>query len=374
MSEHAAAAAGHDGHAAAWLDASTSVPGEGEAEGQAPLHPGSEAVRALGAMLARDPQSVHFFQAVRLLERLEPDRSAVGRFGDPRAEVVRFSVPPSISFPASEIQRLDFDGDGPPRMAVNFLGLTGPTGVLPHQYTLHVAERVRARDTAMRDFLDLFHHRLVSLFYRAWEKYRFGVVHERDRADSLTAHLADMVGIGTPGLRARLGLHDETLLFYAGLLLPQQRSAVALEQLLTDYFEVPVTVEQFVGGWLPLGRQDQCAVGLREDASTQLGLGAVVGDEMWDPQGRVRLRIGPLSRARYDEFLPGGGALDRLRSLVRFYTDDQFDVDVQLVLARDEVPACVLGSQDDGALPLGWATWLRTRPFDHDADETVLTL
>src|SRR5690606_4303217 len=106
------------------------------------------------------------------------------------------------------------------------------------------------------------------------------------------------------------------LLFYSGLLLPQQRSAAALEQLVGDYFDVPVTVEQFVGGWLPLGRQEQCAVGLREDASTQLGLGAVVGDEMWDPQGRVRLRLGPLSRARYDEFLPGGGALDSLRQLV----------------------------------------------------------
>lgn len=338
------------------------------------VDPDSEAVRALAALLANEPQGVQFFQAVRLLERLHPGREAVGNFGDPRAEVARFTVPPSISFPASEIQRLEFVDDGPPRMAVNFLGLTGPTGVLPYQYTLHVAERARARDTAMRDFLDLFHHRLISLFYRAWEKYRFGVVHERDRADALTAHLADIVGIGTAGLRGRLSLHDESLLFYSGLLLPQQRSAVALEQMVADYFDVPVTVEQFVGGWLPLGRQDQCAVGLREDASTQLGMGAVVGDEMWDPQGRVRLRLGPLSRARYDEFLPGGGALVKLRELVRFFTNDQFDVDVQLILHRDDVPACILGGAADGPLPLGWATWLRTRPFDNDADETVLTL
>lgn len=350
-----------------------------------------EAIRSLATLLAKDPNGIEFFQAVRLLERILPDREPVGRFGDPAREVARFSVPPSISFPASEIQSLEQVGDRAARMDINFIGLTGPLGVLPYSYTLAIADRVRQRDTAARDFLDIFHHRVASLFYRAWERYRFTVAHERHRRDPLAVHLGDLIGMGTPGMQQRLEVKDTSLHFYSGLLSMHRRSAVGLEQLLADYFGVAARVEQFVGGWYPLGAPDQCELDHDSSAeSSQLGFGAVVGDEVWDPQARIRVRLGPLSRAQYDDFLPGGSALPRLRELVRQYTDDQLDVELQLVLARDEVPQCVLGPAkdtpdgEDGAvgeaegdgswLPLGWATWLRTTPSTHDRDDTVLVL
>ena len=334
------------------------------------LGPGARS--ALLALLEDDPNGIEFFHAVRMLERLAPERAPVGGFADPAEEVVRFTVPPSIAFPASEIQSLRRLADEPARMAVNFLGLTGPLGVLPYAYTLAVSARARARDTALRDFLDLFHHRLVSLFYRAWRKYRFTVTQGDAPFDPLGAHVADLIGLGTPGLRGRTTLRDQTLLFYAGLLAPHRRSAVGLEQLVSDYFGVPATVEQFVGDWYPLAVRDRCALDDdRTSPASCLGLGAVVGDEVWDPQARVRVRLGPLRRAQYDDFLPGGAALQRLRDLVRLYTDDQLDVEVQLVLRHDDVPGCELGG---GVLPLGWATWLRTAPAARDADDAVFTL
>lgn len=334
----------------------------------------------LERLLREDPNGVHFFQAVRLLERLGEGRAPVGGFGDPRAEAVRFSVPPSLAFPASELQSLELseDGESPARMAVNFFGLTGPTGVLPHAYTLYAAERARVRDTAMRDFLDIFHHRLISLFYRAWEKHHFGVRHERDRHDPLAEHVADLVGLGTPGLQQRTSVRDESLFFYAGLLAPHRASAMGLEQLLGDYFGVPAAVEQFVGGWYPLERADQCALTddeLLASPSTTLGAGAVVGDEIWDQQARVRVRLGPLTRTQYDDFLPGAPGLARLRDLVRIFARDDLEFELQLVLAREAVPACRLGGDATGdALPLGWTTWLASTPPAHDADDTVLQL
>ncbi|HEU4643834.1 MAG TPA: type VI secretion system baseplate subunit TssG [Gemmatimonadaceae bacterium] len=335
--------------------------------------PGAES--PLERLLREDPNSFEFAQAVRVLERLRPDRDAVGGFGDPRAEVVRFGAHPSISFPASEIQTLELDDvDAPARMTVNFIGLTGPLGVMPLNYTLLVAERARARDGAMRDFLDIFNHRITSLFYRAWEKYRFTVAHERGRDDPLLGHLRDLVGVGTGGLQHRLAVPDETLVYYSGLLAMKARPAAALEQLVQDYFDVPATVEQFVGGWYPLDEGTQCELGDESTPSSQLGLGAVAGDEIWDQQARVRVRIGPLTRRQYDDFLPDGAAHAPLRALLRFFGEDQLDFEVQLVLARDETPPCVLGDEGQGATPLGWCTWLRTAPMDRDPDETILTL
>jgi type VI secretion system protein ImpH len=327
----------------------------------------------VAAALITDPSSFGFFQAVRLLGRLYPERRGVGMFGDPAAEVVHFSARPSIAFPPSELHGVDLPGNRPARMVVNFMGLIGPLGVLPYNLTLLVAERARARDRALRDFLDIFQHRLLSLFYRAWEKYHFTATYERDARDGVTEHLRDLIGLGIGAFRNRAAVPDEALLGYTGLLAQQPRSAVALQQLLEDFLDVPVAVEQFVGGWYALSSGTQCRVG-DEGPADQLGQGAVVGDEIWDQQARVRIRIGPLTREQYERFLPGGTSYQSLRSLARFFTHDQFDFEVQLVLARAEVPPCVLGSEERRPPPLGWGTWLRTKPFARDADETILTL
>ena len=327
----------------------------------------------LAAQLAGDPTSFEFFQAVRLLERLYPERARVGGFGAPEDEVAHFSANPSIACPASEVQDLELPGGGPARLRVNFMGLIGPLGVLPYHYTLLVAERLRARDRALQGFLDIFEHRIICLFYRAWEKHRFTVVYERDRSDRVTEHLLDLVGLGLAGFRHRMPVPDEAFLFYAGALAPQPRSAVALQRVLEDFFDVPVEIDQFVGGWYPLAPDTRCNVGSDAGASDQIGLGAVVGDEIWDQQARVRLRLGPLTREQYERFLPTGPAYGLLQELTRFFSHDQFDFEVQLVLARDEVPSCRLGA-DGEQPPLGWGTWLRTTALERDAGETVLAL
>jgi type VI secretion system protein ImpH len=321
------------------------------------------------ARFRAEPHAFEFFQAVSLLERLLPDHTPVGGFGDPREEVVRFATPTSVAFPASEIQALDEprDGSGPPRMTVNFMGLTGPQGVLPLAYSLFLAERRRARDHG------IFEHRMLSLFYRAWERSHAAVAHGRGQRDWLTRHLLNLIGLGTEGLQRQLAIPDEALLFYVGLLGVPTRPAAALEQMLADYFGVSAVVEQFVGAWYPLDRATQCELD-DDGVSTQLGLGAVAGDELWDLQSRVRVRLGPLTRDQYDQFLPGGSAHEQLRALTRFFGNDQLDFEIQLVLARDEVPPCRLGGDDDAPLALGWSTWIRTIPFGRDADETTFTL
>jgi type VI secretion system protein ImpH len=339
--------------------------------------------KLLGELLD-SPQSFDFFQAVALLEQLRPERDPVGGFGDPGDEVVRFTVPTSVSFPPSEIAALeDSKYDEPAQMTVSFLGLTGPQGMMPLEYSLYIARRVRAGDRALRDFMGLFNHRMISLFYRGWTKSHAAVrfqgastaaaeerVESQSPRDSLTTQLLAVVGLDAPGLADRLAIADESLLYYAGLFSMQCRSAAALEQLVSDYFDVPCQVEQFVGAWYPLQQSAQTALG---DDGAFLGGGAVAGDEVWDQQGRVRVRIGPLTRRRYDEFLPGGELHEALRALTRFFANDQLDFEIQLVLARDEAPPCRLDADTD-PLPLGWCTWLRTTPLERDPDDALFAL
>ena len=331
----------------------------------------------LGAVeeaLEREPYSFEFFQAVRLMQLLRPDRGRVGRFNNPDEEAVHFGATPGTAFPASELQALEKDGDAPPRLLVNFLGLTGPQGVLPLEYSELLADRVRQRDHALRDFLDLFNHRIISLFFRAWERTHAHGANLAQGDDALRDHLLDLVGLGTPGLAKQLGLPPDALPFYVGLLGMPTRPAVALEMVIEDYFGVPVEVDQFIGGWYSIDVPSQCALGDESSPASQLGVGAVAGDEIWDVQARARLRVGPLSREEYDTFLPTGRAYQELRALTKFFTGEQVDIELQLVLAKDDVPSVSLDAGAKPATPLGWCTWLRSRPFTRDAGDTILTL
>ena len=328
----------------------------------------------LAEILRSNPWNFEFFQAVRVLERLHPEREPVGHFFAPRSEAVRFRAHASTVFPASEIQSLRDADDERANMEVNFMGLFGPLGVLPLYYTELIAERARVRDTALIDFLNIFNHRMISLFYRAWEKYRFPVAYERGDPDQVARRLLDFIGLGTPGLQDRQKVTDNALIHYAGLLSQQPRCAANLESLLADYFDVPVEVEQFVGTWYKLDESTQFCMEEGVDVSEQLGIGAIVGDEVWDTQGRVRLRIGPLRMARYLDFLPTGTAYAPLRSLAEFCAGGEIDFEVQLILDRRDVPVCELGAEGEAGPRLGWITWARTQPMDRDPGETILPL
>jgi type VI secretion system protein ImpH len=313
-----------------------------------------------------------FFQAVRLIERLFSDRRPVGGEDHPAREVVRFLTRSSLAFPPSAIDQVDppREPDAPASMTVSFLGLTGPSGVLPYVYSELLLERRRAGDRTLADFLDLINHRLISLFYRAWEKHHVFVAHERGDKEGFERHLFSMIGLGTPPLRDRLSFPDRALLSYVGFFARRQRPAVVLEALLRDVFTRPVTVEQFSGQWLAIEPGDRSIIG-SAGANNALGVSLIVGDRVWDEQGKIRVRIGPLSFIEFRSFLPDGASQRHLADLVRLFIDSELDFDVQLVLRADEVPDCRLASAPGLGAQLGRFSWLRSKPMSHDADDAV---
>jgi type VI secretion system protein ImpH len=335
--------------------------------------PRFDAVREL---LEREPYSVQFFQAVRLLERLYPDRNPVGLFVSPSSEVVQFSSVPTLSFPASEIHEMQKGKDGQPRLLVNFMGLSAAVGALPHTYTEFLLERIRAKDRSPGDFFDLFNHRIISLFYRGWQKYRFYIAYERTGSgdDVISARLLDLVGLGTGSLVRRMDVADDACMYYVGLLSQRRPTAQGLKQLLEDYFEVPVGIEQFTGTWRRLPPDNLTFLRDTGAFCERLGQGTIVGDEAWDQHGAITVRLGPMVFDRYRDFLPGARAHTELRAWLRFYTNREFDYVVQLVLLRDEVPAMKLGDEGREASRLGLVSWVRNRTLNRDPDEATYRL
>jgi type VI secretion system protein ImpH len=327
-------------------------------------------------ILEQEPYCFQFFQAVRLLERFYPERNPVGLFVSPQSEVVQFSSVPTLSFPASEIQDFQPGKNGPPRLLVNFMGLSAAIGVLPHAYTEFLLERAKAKDRGPADFFDVFNHRIISLFYRGWQKYRFYIAYERTGAgdDLISGRLLDLIGLGTGALKRRMEIEDEACLYYTGLLSARRPTAQGLKQLIEDYFDVPVSVEQFTGTWRRLPPQNRTFLRDTGAFCEQLGMGTIVGDEAFDYHGAVTLRIGPLTFERYREFLPGARANQELRAWLRLYTNREFDYVIQLVLEREEVPRMKLGEDGMGASRLGLVSWVKNQSLDRDPDEATYRL
>jgi type VI secretion system protein ImpH len=147
---------------------------------------------------------------------------------------------------------------------------------------------------------------------------------------------------------------------------------VALRQLLIDYYNVPIEIEQFVGVWRPVETGSQCSFSDENNYSERLGFGAIVGDEIWDQQSRVRICLGPLTLRQYVDFLPGGEAHRRIRALTGFYAGGEYDMELQLILKREEVPPCELSAGEGPQL--GWTSWVKNADFRRDPGETILEL
>lgn len=337
--------------------------------------------RRVNDALFADAEQFEFFQAIRLL-LLGAGGSASAREDD----VLRFAVEATLAFPASAVVRIHREPSqskqgrnpvpGLPHVVTSFLGLIGASGVLPDAYTELALDQRFEGDTSFTAFFDIFHHRLLSLFYRAWEKHHFAIgvertLHGSGERDALTTYLLDLIGMGTPGLCDRLPFRDEALLRYAGLLAQQPRSAEILRALLTDFFAVPVAVEQFLGRWHSLEETEQCALGGDTDGS-QLGLGAVAGDAVWTRADVLRNVFGPLTAEQFFRFLPDGEAFATASALIRWYLGQSLDFEIQPLLAAGEVPAwCELGDTDTGGPRLGWSAWLTDEPFAMPAGDAI---
>ncbi|MBY4897513.1 type VI secretion system baseplate subunit TssG [Cupriavidus sp. AU9028] len=356
--------------------------------------------------LLAQPYRFQFFQAVRLLELLFARDAGVdgkaGRQADTPehrlASRMRFPNAVSLSFPASEIARIEASGlpaaaledDEAFRQALEaqgidtvtltpaFFGLLGGQGALPLHYTEIVAEReTMRRDGAARAFFDIFSNRAAALFYQAWKKYRLPFHYEVDRSRHYLPLLLSLGGTGDGAVRGAMRrgpgtVHDEALAGYATALRQRPMSAAYLQQVLTDYFRVPVRIEQFVGGWYRVPEAQWSRLG---GANGVLGATALAGQRVWQRDLRVRVWIGPLSRQRYQAFLPGAAGAFALRKMLMALGGATQEYEVRPILRREDVRGCSLGGSGGGAGGrIGWDAFIASRPAPHDRSEAHYTL
>ncbi len=320
------------------------------------------ALAALFAAVEAAPYRFDFFALMRRVESLRPESPRIGRALRPSQEALRLGQEPDLDFAPAALGTFGHEGGAAPRLGVRFFGLLGSQGPMPLHLTEYVRERQRYRNdpTAAR-FLDMFHHRLLSLFYRAWAQSQPAVQHDRPADDRFAAWLGSTLGLGAE-VRTQGHLPEAARLFQAGLLGSRSRHPEGLEKVLSQFFRVPVRIEPYIAHWMGIDAADRTRLGYARNrpersagAPAALGSTATAGHKLRDRQYKFRIALGPLTRAQYRRFLPGGAAWLQLRDWVRQYAGLDLLWDVQLCLAAAAVPQPRLQRR---RMALGVAAWL----------------
>ncbi|WP_334189583.1 type VI secretion system baseplate subunit TssG [Noviherbaspirillum sp.] len=320
--------------------------------------------------LEAEPATFDFFAALRRIECAYPDKPRIGQSQRPQDDAVRFGQPPSLSFAHSMIDSFTpASGSQPaPRLEVNFFGLLGANGPMPVHLTEYIRDRVRnANDPTLARFLDMFHHRMIALFYRSWANAQPAVSLDRPESDRFADYVGSLIGIGMKSLHDRDAAPDFAKLHYAGRLSAHARNAEGLAAILSDFFRLPVVLKEFVGHWMTLPADGRCRLRSGPDAEV-LGMTTVLGSKVWNCQHKFRIEIGPVDFAQYQHMLPGGESIKRLVAWVRNYAGVGYNWDVNLILKKEEVPRLTLGNQSR----LGWTTWLNSHTPKQDDRQLLL--
>jgi type VI secretion system protein ImpH len=328
--------------------------------------------------LARQPWAYEFFAVLRQIENLSGKVPRLGAALRPSAEPVRLGQDAELDFAPAAVMSFRASAQRPPRMGVRFLGLWGSMGPMPLHLTEYARDRLRNHgDATLARFADIFHHRMLLLFYRAWAQAQPAVQADRPDDDRFAKWVSALFGQAPAPFRHADAVSDTAKRHVSGHLARPTRNAESIAKVLRGYFSVPIRVEHYVGHWMLLRAEDRSRLGgagARRTAA--LGVSAVAGSKVWDRQYKLRLHIGPLSHDEYCQFLPGQRSLIELRDWMRQLVGFEKLWDVRLVLKGSEVPVLSAGSVG-GARParstaLGWTTWLGGKASHPDSGELLL--
>lgn len=316
------------------------------------------AVHPLVRKILKQTRDFEYYQLLHLVERTDGN-IPLGCQGPAPREPARLRPTLSLGFPPCDLDYIEWDDDAQRlRVTTTFLGLYGSDSPLPTHFTERLLDESE-EDELVRAFLDMFHHRIFSMLYRSWAKYRYHVTFRTGGVDPISQVVRAFLGIGTPGTAEHMKTPPVRMFRYAGLLSQRPRSAAGLAGMLRDFFDgVEFDIEQCVGRWLPIQPDDRNKMGQRKCG---LGTDFLLGERIFDRSGKFRVKVGPVDFATYTKFLPGEKAAKQLAELATFYCTDPLQFDSEVILKSEEVPDLPLGAS--GFLGrLSWTSWLKSKP------------
>ncbi|MBC8949537.1 type VI secretion system baseplate subunit TssG [Xenorhabdus sp. TS4] len=317
--------------------------------------------------LTQTPWQFDLFQTLRRIDAQSGASYMLGFAPLPKYDLLRLGQKASMIFAPSTIAEVkQRENSKLYDMLIYSFGLFGPNGPLP----LHMTEYAYTRqynyqDPTLNAFANLFHHRLILLFYRAWANTQPTVSLDRQDNQRFCHYFSCLVGMGLPAQQKPDTLNDHARYFLSGHLSRQGHNAEGLEKILSCYFHVPLKIVQNIPQWLKVEVQDQTQLKAGRNMP-RLGKSAFLGLALYDVQHKFRIKLGPLKLAEYKMFLPEESKSRQLRDWVYQYLGIEYAWDVQLILHQSDVKGICLSEP----IKLGLSSWLGKIKLDKNKQPT----
>lgn len=316
--------------------------------------------------LFTQPYEFSFLQAVRLFQKLSPNGINIGNTLTPAEDPVSFSSRYTYSLPSSDIYRVHVV-DNKPQIEVNFWNIAGPHGSLPAPLSEKVSERIREGDFALKEFLDIFNHRLLSVYYCIAQKYSFVLSPTTSVQTTQGQMMCALAGVD-PAREGYASTHTAALAQYSSIMWQRPRSAAGLEQILSDYFQVPISIEQFVGSWVDINRRQRTFMGVKRGRNHKLGRTTFLGKRFWQSSHHFVVNVGPLTRDQFYLFVPTGSAYAEICDMIKFYAPLELTFQLKMSLKAGEELVALGFDAPSADNRLGWTAVLKNTPEEYSVN------
>lgn len=311
------------------------------------------------ALLER-PYDYNFYQAVSIIEQFFLETDAPDK--PIRHRLLRFNAPTRFVFPPSDVialEKKDIHGHPVLSMDVAFMGLTGPFGPLPDVYSEMVFDTTQTGNNVLQDFLDIFHHRLIHLMYQARKKRCLTLDLRPPEQSRFSNMLYSFCGLKTKDISSNLPISRRNLLYFTNLFLMKHATLNGLQTLISTTYQVSVELKPCIGSWWPIAELNQSCIGMNRGKNQVLGQNVVLGKQVWLSDSGIEINLHVTSYEHLISFLPGEkNFFDALKSLIRFYTREQFKIFLYFSIPTPSIQCLPLHSK---GVRLGWTSWLHSQ-------------
>jgi type VI secretion system protein ImpH len=304
--------------------------------------------------LVNEVKGYNFFQLVRMLEKkIESNDELIVSLRS-SLDFIKFKQRPNFSFRQNQIESLKYDKSKEClNIIVNFFGLLGVNSPMPYFFTEYALDLVKEKNYSLLDFLDIFHHRTIILFYKAWKVNQQIVSFELNNDNSYCKYLSSMIGQNYGQTNDYSDLPINAKLYYCGHLMNMTKSAESLRGILLSFFKIPVNIKEFVTQWIEIPKESKMIINNKNEI--QLGKNSFVGEKVFSKTAKYKVVMGPMKLDKYKELLPNSKWHKYLIAWIKLCSPSELNCDVQLLLMKNQVPLMKSGAR------LGYSSWVHSK-------------
>lgn len=236
-------------------------------------------------------------------------------------------------------------------LITNIFGLIGAHGDLPLNDSDQVLRQLKNKQPALLAFYQIFHQRLIELYYQAWQQQQVYVDYEKPSSSQTIKLLCQYLGIPFDPTTDMLAYPN----FFANNLASEKR----LQQLLRDYTQLPVSILRSQSKTVKLPQQQLTQLSRKQNSDNNncLGQSWVLGTKIRMDAWHFTIVVTVDDISRYQQLMRDKSWQQQIKTLALAYVGSHYRASISIQLKQQQYPSFYLDA-NQASTRLGITTYI----------------